>query len=188
MDTSHLTKLYTHSQIQSKITSLANLINKTPKTCETIIIGVLNGAYLFTSDLSKQIKIKTLIDFIGTSSYEKNKKTNEIKFTKKLKYNIKGKNVIILEDIIDTGNSLNFILEYILEQKPGNVQIWALLGRKTEFERVNAVSHFFWEFDQRDYVVGYGLDDCEYFRQLQDIYFVNEKREEWEKNGGKDED
>ena len=182
MDTSHLTKLYTHEEIQKKITELANKINKEYKNDETIVVGILNGAFMFTSDLMKEVKIRTLVDFIGTSSYENNIKTDKIRFTKKLKYDIKDKDVIIIEDILDSGHSLDFILDYLYELKPRSVKIFVLLGRKdTEFNRVNKIVDYFWKFNNKDYVVGYGFDDKEYLRQLQDIYYINSRREEWMK-------
>ena len=180
MDTSHLTLEITSSQLQQKIKTLGEHITKTYKNDKTIIVGVLNGAFMFVSDLIKEIKIRTLVDFVGTSSYENNKKTDKIIFTKKLKYNIEGLDVILIEDMIDSGRSINFVLEYFFDLKPKSIKIWTILGRKnTIYEKVNERLDYFWEYNNKDYYVGYGLDDNEFLRNLKDIYFMNDRREQW---------
>ena len=174
LDTSHMTLFKTNAEIQEKILTLASKINKTYKDDETVIIGVLTGGFMFTSDLVKKIKIRCLIDFFGASSYENNQKTDSVKVTKKLKYEIQGKDVIIVEDMVDSGRSMNFIVEHFLECKPKSIKIFTLFGRTdTKYKLVNERIEFFWEYNNKDFFTGYGFDDHEYLRNLEDIYYIN---------------
>lgn len=176
MDTSHLTLFKTNAQIQEKLKTLAIKINKTYKPNETIIVGVLTGGFMLTSDLVKKIKIRCLIDFFGVSSYEKNQKTDSVKITKNLKYDIEGMDVLIVDDMVDSGRSMNFIVEKFLGMKARSVKVFTMFGRTdTKFELVNERIEFFWEYNMKDFFVGYGFDDHEYLRNLEDVYYINDR-------------
>lgn len=161
--TTPLKILYSAAQIEQRITELANEINKNHK--ELVIVGVLNGSFMFVSDLMKKITIPCQIDFIRVKSYIENKSSGEIVLTKGLEIDIEGKEVLIVDDIVDTGLTLTWLVTEFATYKPKKIVSAALLSRLSA--RATYVG-FVVESDA--YVIGYGLDDNKYSRNLPEIY------------------
>ena len=170
MDLSNMELIYSKEFINEKIGELADKINKEYVGKNPIFIGVLNGVVFFYSDLLKKITLKCRCDFIRVSSYHGNQQTDDLKIFGEFKYDLKGEDIIIVDDICDTGKSLNELLNVIKNKGPKSVKIVCLVGRQVAYEDVNQVMIYALEKNEKIYYVGYGFDDNEYYRQLEDVY------------------
>ena len=159
-------------QIRKRIDELANQINEDYRDRIPIFIGVLNGAFIFLSDLIREIKINCEIDFMKLSSYGDQKITSgQVKMIKELNCDVKGRDVIIVEDIVDTCLSIKFINKLIKKGKPRSVKIATLLY-KTGISKLDfKVDYIGFEIDNK-FVVGYGLDFAQKYRNLKDVYVL----------------
>jgi hypoxanthine phosphoribosyltransferase len=130
---------------------------------------VLKGAAIFLSDLIRQISLDTSLDFMAVSSYGKNKETSgQVRLTKDLDSSIQGLNVILIEDILDTGLTLNYLQRILQQRRPKTLRIAALLDKPER--RIQAVHADYVGFTiPNEFVVGYGLDYAEHYRNLKDI-------------------
>lgn len=135
-----------------------------------IFIGVLNGSFLFMADLLKEIHIACEVGFIRVSSYQGASSTETIKEVFGLPANLKGKDVIIVEDIVDTGFTLNYIIEQVRAQEPASIQVCSLLFKPAALKHpIPELSYVGFEIPN-EFVVGYGLDYNDLGRNLTDIY------------------
>ncbi len=160
--------------LKKKIKELAKKISKDYKNSEVVLICNLKGSFRFLADLASRLTIPTIIDFIAFSSYDGTKSEGKIRIIKDLKIDITNKNVLIVEDIIDTGITLDYIIKYLEEfKKPKDIKVCALIDKPTK-RKVYVPIHYK-GFEIPDlFVVGYGLDYKEYFRELNDIVEYNE--------------
>ena len=169
------TKLHiyiTSIQISKRVKQLAGKINKDYEHKIPIFIGVLNGAFLFMSDLIREIKVNCEIDFLKLSSYGDSKiSSGQVKTLKELNCELKGRDVIIVEDIIDSGLSMDFILKTIKSQKPESVKIASLLIKKGTPKFNFKIDYLGFEIENK-FVVGYGLDFAQKYRNLKGIYVL----------------
>ncbi|RMG66941.1 MAG: hypoxanthine phosphoribosyltransferase, partial [Nitrospirae bacterium] len=122
--------LLSEEDIQKKVRELAEQISNDFSGEELVAVGILKGAFMFFADLVRHIKVPLTIDFIVASSYVKESTTGEVKIYYNLREDIKDKNVLLVEDIVDTGVTLNYLRERFLEQSPKNLKICALLDKK----------------------------------------------------------
>jgi hypoxanthine phosphoribosyltransferase len=161
--------LLTADQIHSRVVELGAQIDADYPEGPVYLIGILKGACFFLSDLARALKRQARIDFIGISSYGKGTTSSgEVKLTKDLDVSIEDANVLIVEDIIDTGITLNYLVHVLQQRRPRMLRIAALLD-KTE-RRVAQVEVAYVGFQIPDqFVVGYGLDYAEDYRNLKDI-------------------
>tara|TARA_B100002052_G_C15687256_1_gene508970 strand:+ start:247 stop:771 length:525 start_codon:yes stop_codon:yes gene_type:complete len=169
MDGVKLKKLISKKELQDKVSEFADLINKTFKNEEIIVIGVMNGAFYFLHDLLKKIKVNFSYDTLSCSSYYGTLSSNNApKVLYSNKINIENKNVLIVEDIIDTGNSIKLIYDTLLTYQPKEIYIGSIFLR----EKNNINHKLLWTgFTlKKEFIVGYGLDYNEKFRNLEDIY------------------
>lgn len=169
------TKLHiyiTPIQISKRVKQLAAKINKDYEHKIPIFIGVLNGAFLFMSDLIREIKVNCEIDFLKLSSYGDSKiSSGQVKTLKELNCELKGRDVIIVEDIVDSGLSMDFILKTIKSQKPASVKIASLLIKKGTPKFDFKIDYLGFEIENK-FVVGYGLDFAQKYRNLKGIYVL----------------
>ena len=130
---------------------------------------MLKGACIFLSDLVREINLETSIDFIAVSSYGKNKESSgQVRLIKDLDSSIEGLNVIVVEDILDTGITLTYLLRVLEQRKPKSLRIAALLDKPSR--RIKEVKADYIGFQiPNDFVVGYGLDYAERYRNLKDV-------------------
>jgi hypoxanthine phosphoribosyltransferase len=157
--------LFSVEEIQKKVKELAGEISKEYAGKEVVAVAILKGAFMFFSDLVRYIKIPITVDFITCSSYVKNKTTGKVKIESDLKSDIRGKHVLLVEDIADTGVTLNFLREHLLQREPASLKICALLDKKER--RIAQVPIDFKGFTiPNEFVVGYGLDYENKFRNL----------------------
>jgi hypoxanthine phosphoribosyltransferase len=158
--------LYTQQQIAGRVRELAAEIERDHRGKELVLVGVLKGAFMFVSDLARQIDLPLSVDFIGLSSYgEETESSGVVKITSDLTRPIEGKHVIIVEDIVDTGLTMRYLLDNFSTRRPASVKICALLQKPSRLRTRIPIQYL--GFTVPDlFVVGYGLDSGEKFRNL----------------------
>ena len=166
--------LITEEQINNRLKELGKQISVDFKDKKPILIGVLNGGFIFLADLIRYIDIDLEIDFIRISSYGDQKTTTgHVKVLKPLSADISGRHVIIIEDIVDSGLSVKFLNNMMLAFNPAQLKFGTLLHKPAKTVANIKMDYVGFEIDDR-YVVGYGLDDQQFKRNLRDIYVVSE--------------
>lgn len=176
MDTSilnNLKVLYEEEEIQSKIAEVASQIDKDYAGKDVVIVSILKGAVFFTVDLVKKMKTPIELEVMQASSYSGTESTGNIEIKKDLDHNIAGRDVIIVEDIIDTGRTLKAIKEYLASKKPNSVKICVLADKKERREVEVDVDYKCFEIPNK-FVIGYGFDCDEVGRNLPYIGYIDE--------------
>ncbi len=159
-----------HDQIQKRIRLIGTQINVAYEKQVPVFIGILNGSFMFMSDLMKEIDIAAEICFIKLASYEGETRKDEVQEIIGLCVDIKDREVILIEDIVDTGNTLNYLLERIKEKEPASVSICTLLLKPKKLQhQFKNIAYVGFEIPD-DFVVGYGMDYNGLGRNLKDIY------------------
>jgi len=153
-------------QLKNKITELAYKINEDFAGQELVVICVLNGAFMFCADLLREITLPVTMEFIKASSYiSGTESSGTIKFEVDLKTNLAGKNVLIIEDIVDTGLTITKIMEKLKSHGPSKVKLASLLFKPSR--NIHPVKIDYLGFEIQDkFVIGYGLDYDGRFREL----------------------
>ena len=164
--------LIDEEKLQKRVDEIADQIQKEYKGREIILICILKGSIFFTVDLARRIKGDVKIEFIRVSSYnDGTESSGEIKMKLDLKDSIQGKDVIVIEDIIDTGRTLSYLIEYLKMKKPNSVKLCALLDKPER--RVIDVKVDYTGFQIPDkFVIGYGLDYDEKYRNLPYVGYI----------------
>lgn len=158
--------LLSEEQIAEKVKELAEEISKDYEGKEILVVGVLKGSVVFVSDLIKRLSIPCEIDFMAVSSYGSSTESSGIvKIIKDLDQNIEGKDVIIVEDIIDSGVTLKYLLEYLRARKVNSVEIVTLLTKPSR-RKVDIDVKYTGFVVPDEFLVGYGLDYAEKYRNL----------------------
>ena len=166
----------TREQIQNKVRELAERISSDYEGKEIVTVGILKGAFMFYSDLVKSIRIPLHIDFIHASSYIKTESTGEIKIHSDLSEKINGRDVLLVEDIADTGLTLQHIQGMMIERKPASLKICTFLDKKSK--RLTDIKLDYVGYEIPDhYLVGYGLDYENKYRNLPYISIFKESLE-----------
>ena len=155
--------------IQEKITELAGQLNQDYAGKRPLFLSVLNGAFLFTADLFKQITIEAEVSFIKLASYKGTSSTGNVITAIGLDINVKDRHIIILEDIIDTGKTLHHYLPQLESMQPASVKIAVLLNKKEALQYPVQVDYTCFDIPNK-FVVGYGLDYDGLGRNRRDIY------------------
>ncbi len=136
------------------------------------LVGILKGSVVFLSDLARAIDLPIRFDFIGLSSYGKDRSSSgEVKLTKDLDSSVEGADILIVEDIVDTGITLTYLLKVLTQRKPRSVRIATLLDKPERRQRPIEVAYVGFQVPN-EFVVGYGLDYAEDYRNLPDICIV----------------
>jgi hypoxanthine phosphoribosyltransferase len=169
-------KLYlTEKKIKTRIAQLARKLSKDYKDRIPIFIGVLNGSVIFFSDLIRELKIDCEIDFLKLSSYGDAKiSSGNIRMLKELNCQIEGREIIIVEDIIDSGLSMDFIKNLISKQNPKSLRVVTLLLKKDVVRTSYPIDYVGFKIPTY-FVIGYGLDYAQRVRHLKAIYRLIEK-------------
>ena len=166
-----LNLLIESSEITQKVHDLGRQITEDYADKDLLIIGILKGSFIFVADLIRSIQLKTEIDFIRVSSYRDEMNPGDIELVTDLGVPIKDRDVLLVEDLLDTGGTLKFIREYILSKHPASFKICALLNKKKARKSVIELGYVGFEIEDK-FVVGYGTDFAEEGRNLPDIYVV----------------
>lgn len=158
--------ILTEQQIQSRVGDLGNEITRDYKHTPFVAIGILKGAFLFLGDLAKQIDTEMSFDFMATSSYGRGTTTSgEVRIIKDLDDSIEGRHVLVVEDIIDTGLTLNYLLEVLRKRGPASLKVCCLLDKPSRRQVPVQIDYVGFEIPDV-FVVGYGLDCAEVYRNL----------------------
>ncbi|MFH1454347.1 MAG: hypoxanthine phosphoribosyltransferase [Armatimonadota bacterium] len=163
------------NEIQSKIKELAAGINNDYKGGEIVVISILKGALFFTSDLVRHLTLPVIMDYMAISSYGAlTKSSGVVRILKDIEEDIEGKDCLIVEDIVDTGLSANYIKEILSLRNPKSLKICSLLDKKSK--RVSPVNIEYAGFEVPEkFLVGYGLDFCGKYRHLRSIVTLKDE-------------
>ena len=161
-------------QIQKRILELGTQIAKDFPEGPLCLVCILKGAFMFMADLSRAIDRHARCEFIGISSYGKEKSSSgEVRLTKDLDSSIEGANVLVVEDIVDTGITLTYLIHVLSQRRPRSIRIAALLDKPSRRMRPIKVDYCGFEIPD-EFVVGYGLDYAEDYRNLKDICILED--------------
>ena len=158
--------LVTAEQIQTRVKELGAQIRKDHGNETVVLLGVLKGAYPFLADLSREISGDVMVDFVQISSYGADKSSSGVVQIKKdHDINIEGRHVIIVEDIVDTGLTLKYLLDLLATRKPASLKVAAAVSKPDAHQHKIDVDYLGFDIPP-EFVVGYGLDHAERYRQL----------------------
>lgn len=157
--------LITEAELAERVKTLAQEIEKDFAGKEMVIVSLLNGTVMFLADLIRHLSLPLRLDFMGVSSYGAGTESGELVFTKELRLDVRGRDVLLVDDILDTGKTLSRVLPKLRKLNPREIKICVLLDKKER--RVEKVEADYVGFEIPDlFVVGYGLDYAERFRNL----------------------
>jgi len=158
--------LYSEEELQAKVKELGAIIDRDYAGTQPFLIGVLKGCFVFMADLSRAITLPCDLDFMAVSSYGNGtSSTGAVSITKDLSRDIEGRDVIIVEDILDSGVTLSYLKSYLMNRKPKSIKICTLLDKPAR-RRADIKADYTGFVCPDDFVVGYGLDYAEKYRNL----------------------
>ncbi|MGQ9476069.1 MAG: hypoxanthine phosphoribosyltransferase [Actinomycetota bacterium] len=166
MDSRAARELIGHREIDERVGELARRITEDYRDRDLVVVGILKGAFVFLADLVRRVDLPLEVDFVAVSSYGKDTETSGVvRVIKDLDLDIRGRDVLLVEDIVDTGLTLDYIARMLLQREPASLEICALLN-KPEARKVD-IEVKYCGFDIPPvFVVGYGLDYAERYRHL----------------------
>lgn len=166
MDQDILEVLYTKEQLQRRVAELGAQISKDFQGKDLVLASVLRGSYIFMADLSRQVALPCTIDFMAVSSYGRGSTSSgQVNIIKDLSDPIEGKSLLIVEDILDSGNTLYYLREVLSARHPASISICTLLDKPDRREK-NIFADYSGFLVPNAFVVGYGLDYAEKYRNL----------------------
>ncbi len=170
--------LYSREQIAARVAEMGAEIGRDLKGEKLVMVGVLKGAALFLSDLARSLDLDATFDFVAVSSYGQGQRSSgAVKMIKDLDQSIEGKNVLVVEDILDTGLTLSYLRKLFLQQKPKSLRIAALLDKPSR--RIEKIEADYVGFSIPNlFVIGYGMDYAERYRNLADICILSPEHPE----------
>ncbi|MCX6636998.1 MAG: hypoxanthine phosphoribosyltransferase [Acidobacteria bacterium] len=169
MSQSNLRVLIPADRIQARIKELGAQIAADYPEGDLYLLGILKGAFVFLSDLARAIERPVKIDFIGISSYGKGKTSSgEVKLTRDLDSTIEGADVLVVEDIVDSGVTLTYLVHVLEQRRPRSIRIVALLDKPERRKAPVKVDYVGFRIPD-EFVIGYGLDFAEDYRNLSDV-------------------
>jgi hypoxanthine phosphoribosyltransferase len=157
----------------ARIDVLANELQRDYSNKEVVFLSVLNGAFMFTSDLMKSLDINLEISFVKLSSYDGTKSSGVVRELIGLNNKIKDRHVVILEDIVDTGRTVDRLIELLKPKGAGSIEVCTLLFKQSAFEGKEVPKYVGFEIPNK-FVVGYGLDYDEAGRNIKELYQLKE--------------
>jgi len=167
--------LFTKEEIQKRVGELGKKISSDYKGENLLLVGVMKGAYIFLSDLSRAIRLPITVDYLGVSSFEsRSKGRGAVRISSDLNENISGKNVLIVEDIINSGLTMEYVTKNLLARDPKSLKVCTLLD-KVEKRRADFTPDYVGFTIPSRYVVGYGLDYQDQYRNLPYIATIGEE-------------
>lgn len=167
--------LFSEEKIMSTVKEIASQVSKDYEGKNLLVVGVLKGSVIFASDLIKNITVPCEIDFMAVSSYGKSSETSGVvRILKDLDHSIEGKDLLIVEDIVDSGITLSYLLEYLKTRKANSVEIASLLTKPSRRKVELDVKYPGLEVPD-EFLVGYGLDFAEKYRNLPYVGILKEE-------------
>lgn len=160
--------LLSESEIKKRVKELADTISEDYRDKTPIFIGILNGCYVFMADLLRELSISVEVDFVKIRSYDGDSSTGTIKFRKDISADIDDRHIVVVEDIIDSGFTINFLVKRLRESGPKSVSVASILYKK-EVAKLDFEIDYVGFVIPPEFVVGYGLDYNEKHRNLRDV-------------------
>lgn len=165
--------LISQEEIQNRLYQLAEQLDKEYEGKEITVLCVMRGGVFFTVDLTLKMKTKMKYEFLTIASYEGTESTGEIRLIQDLRESIKGKDVLILEDIVDTGRSMSYLLEYLRSKEPNSLKVCVLANKAERREVQVPIDYIGFEVPNK-FLVGYGFDIDNAYRNIPYIGYVEE--------------
>jgi len=166
--------LLTKEEIKKEVTRLAQEISRDYQGKCPLLLGILKSSFVFMADLIRLLEIPVEIDFVSLSSYGSARVTSgEIKVVQGLRAPVKGRDVLIIEDIVDSGLTVGYFLDYLRKRKPSSLRLCALFDKPSQRRISTPIDYRGFTIPDR-FVVGYGLDYDERFRQLPNLYVMED--------------
>lgn len=166
--------LFSRDRIAAEVKRLGKEISQDYAGQEVMLVGVLKGSFLFIADLIRTISVPSIVDFVRLASYGSGTRTSGIiEFRKELEMSIRDRNVIIIEDIVDSGYTLECLYNKLLLQNPRSLKICTMIDKRARREVEIEADYVGITMDD-GFIIGYGLDHDERYRNLPDIYLVEE--------------
>ena len=164
--------LFPRAEIAASVSRLAEEITRDYHDKNPLLIGILKGVFVFMADLVRLLDFPLEVEFVGLSSYGSGRQTSgEVKVVQGLRSPVKGREVLVIEDIVDTGFTTSFLLDYLKKRKPASLRLCSLTDKPSR--RQTSVTIDYLGFTVPDkFLVGYGLDYDEKFRNLPEIFFL----------------
>ncbi len=167
-----LLPVLTEEEIEKTIIRIAQSISLDYKDCDLILIGVLKGSFIFLSDLVRNLSIPVKIDFIRVSSYDYDTSSSgNIQLINDVGIEIKDKDILVIEDIIDTGFTLEYVINHLKSSEPASIKVCTLID-KLERRKTDIKIDYSGHITKEGFLVGYGLDYAENFRNLPGIFHL----------------
>lgn len=163
----------TEKEIQNAITQLAKKIQQDYQDANPIFIGILNGSFLFTADLVREFNGDCEVTFLRMASYQGTSSTGDVQTVIGIKEDLKDRHVVIIEDIVDTGNTVEKLVEVLSKEHPSSLKIATLLFKPNAYKKDIPVDYVAITVGN-EFLVGYGLDYDGLGRNLKDIYIIND--------------
>ncbi len=163
--------LLKEAEIRKRVLEIAGEINRDYAKKQPLFISVLNGAFIFAADLMREIRLSSTLSFIKLSTYDQTSSTGKIKELIGLNEQLFKKDIIIIEDIVDSGFTLSYLLEHLQGLGPSSIEVVALLVKPESLKAEVSIKYTGFRIPE-NFVVGYGLDYDGYGRNLKDIYFL----------------
>jgi hypoxanthine phosphoribosyltransferase len=169
-----LVLLYSRDQIARRVSELAAVISADYAEADLVLVGILRGSFVFLADLIRQLTIPAVVDFVGAASYGSRTQTSgQVTFTRELQVPVSGRDLLLVEDIEDTGITLQAIQKKLKELGPRSVKVCILIDKR-ERRRIDIpLDYVGFEID-KGFIVGYGIDYAEQYRYLPNIYRIEE--------------
>ena len=172
MKAPHLETFLSRLDIKKIVQALAARISKDYRDQEVVLIGVLKGGFVFLADLIRELTNPVQIDFIQAASYgSETTSTGQVEMKKKLEMDIADRHVLLVEDIVDSGLTIAYLLEYLKQLKPASVKVCAFIN-KVERRKIDVPIDYVGHTVEAGFLVGYGLDLNERYRDLPGLYHL----------------
>jgi len=170
----NLRVLYTAEDIAVRTAQLGRDISKTYQGSRLLVVGILKGCFMFMPDLVRQIDVPLEIDFARISSYgNSDSPSSDVRIIKDVEVGIKGKDILVIDDIMDTGHTLVAFKEHLLKKDPLSVKTCTLINKICRREKTSLNPDFCGFFIENGFIVGYGLDYAEKYRNLPGLYVID---------------
>ncbi len=166
--------LITSDEIRNAVARLAGEIKRDYEGKQPLLVGVLKGSFVFMADLIRQLDLPLEVELITLSSYGAAREASgKVRVVQGLRAAIKGRDVLVIEDIVDTGNTISFLLDYLRKEKPASLKLCSLTDKPSRRRVPVSIDYLGFALPDK-FIVGYGLDWNEKFRYLPDICFLEE--------------
>lgn len=167
--------LINRREIETAVRRLATQINQDYSGRKPILLAILKGAFVFLADLVRYLDLQVEVEFVYLTSYEHGRESSgKVRVVQGLRIDVKGRDVIVIEDIIDTGLTTDFILDYLNQREPSSVKVCVLTSKPSRRQQSVTIDYLGFNVSDK-FLVGYGMDWDGKFRQLPDICFIEEE-------------